>query len=276
MTSLSEKIRELRKARGISQEKLAGHLGVSFQAVSKWERREALPDVTLIPAIASFFGVSTDEIFGFNIYETEKNVTAICNEAYKYRGYDNAKSESILREGLSKYPGNDIILNNLLYTIDPKERGNEVIDICKQLIAVSKDLEVRLDATRILGETYFEMGDDALGKETIELIPEIYFTKPELKATFFDGDVKFDEAVKEQSISFERMIRMTWIIGEIYEKRGEKKLAIDEYEFGINVLTASKNTVSPPWTRGHMEEWRRQTLEDFGAKISALKNNEEV
>lgn len=70
--NLGEKIRQLRKGKGISQEVLAQYLGVSFQAVSKWETGTTLPDVTLIPAIASFFGVSTDELFDYNRLEAER------------------------------------------------------------------------------------------------------------------------------------------------------------------------------------------------------------
>ena len=64
---LGEKIRTLRKQKGLSQDVLASALGVSFQAVSKWEKADSMPDVTLIPAIASFFGVSTDELFDFEL-----------------------------------------------------------------------------------------------------------------------------------------------------------------------------------------------------------------
>lgn len=53
---MGQKIKELRKQRDISQETLAKALGVSFQSVSKWETETGLPDVTLIPAIASYFG----------------------------------------------------------------------------------------------------------------------------------------------------------------------------------------------------------------------------
>ncbi|MEG2303694.1 MAG: helix-turn-helix transcriptional regulator, partial [Niameybacter sp.] len=67
--SLGEKIKALRKQKNISQETLANYLGLSFQAVSKWENALAMPDVTLIPAIASFFGVSIDDLFDFNLYE---------------------------------------------------------------------------------------------------------------------------------------------------------------------------------------------------------------
>ena len=72
MIKLGEKIKSLRKQKNISQEVFANYLGVSFQAVSKWENETTMPDVTMIPAIASFFGVSTDELFDFNLYEIEK------------------------------------------------------------------------------------------------------------------------------------------------------------------------------------------------------------
>ena len=71
MMQLGEKIKSLRKQKNLSQEVLANYLGVSFQAVSKWESGTTMPDVMLIPAIASFFGVSTDELFDFNLFETE-------------------------------------------------------------------------------------------------------------------------------------------------------------------------------------------------------------
>lgn len=60
MMTLGEKIVLLRKARGISQEQLAERLGVSRQAVSKWELNEAIPDVPRVVALSELFGVTTD------------------------------------------------------------------------------------------------------------------------------------------------------------------------------------------------------------------------
>lgn len=109
---LGEKIKTLRKEKNISQEVLAQYLGVSFQAVSKWENGAALPDVTLIPAIALFFGVSTDQLFDINLLEIEKQIDDIRFQAADCRQEEPEKAEQILRDGLKKFPGNDILLNN--------------------------------------------------------------------------------------------------------------------------------------------------------------------
>ena len=75
--NIGNKIKELRKQRGVTQEQLADSMGVSFQAVSKWENNIALPDITLAPALASYFGVSMDELFDFNLKEIECEVDKI-------------------------------------------------------------------------------------------------------------------------------------------------------------------------------------------------------
>lgn len=60
---LGKQIRALRARKGVRQEALAGFLGVSAQAVSKWETEASLPDVVLLPRIAVYFGVTIDELF---------------------------------------------------------------------------------------------------------------------------------------------------------------------------------------------------------------------
>ena len=55
-----EKIVELRKAKGLSQEELAEQLGVSRQAVSRWELGQTLPDISNLLQLCELFGVSAD------------------------------------------------------------------------------------------------------------------------------------------------------------------------------------------------------------------------
>ena len=58
--NLSDRIQYLRKARGISQEGLADQLGVSRQAVSKWESEQSMPDLDKIISMSDYFAVTTD------------------------------------------------------------------------------------------------------------------------------------------------------------------------------------------------------------------------
>lgn len=63
---LGNQIKALRQGRGITQETLAEKLGVSAQAVSKWERGATVPDVQLLPDLSAYFGVTIDELFALS------------------------------------------------------------------------------------------------------------------------------------------------------------------------------------------------------------------
>ncbi|NLO09701.1 MAG: helix-turn-helix domain-containing protein [Clostridiales bacterium] len=67
MNSIGDKIKLLRKLKGITQEELSDVLHISFQAISKWENGLAQPDISIIPLIANYFGVTIDELFGFKL-----------------------------------------------------------------------------------------------------------------------------------------------------------------------------------------------------------------
>lgn len=252
---LGEKIKLLRKQKNISQEVFANYLGISFQAVSKWENGNTMPDVTMIPAIASFFGVSTDELFDFNLLEMEKQVDSICLEAYKYRFSDTEKSERILREGLKRFPGNDIILNNLLYTLDYQMRADEVITLCKTLIESTRDDSVKYDACRILASCYKENGQNDLIKPTLEFIPEIYFSKLELMASLLDGNDSYEAAQKQKNISAEDLIDMLIVAGKRLRENGETEKAKSQFKIAQKVMDAfSEDFVEDKWFKATVYE----------------------
>ena len=58
-----EKVQLLRKESGMSQEKLAERLNVSRQAISKWEREECYPDITVLPILAETLGCTVNDFF---------------------------------------------------------------------------------------------------------------------------------------------------------------------------------------------------------------------
>lgn len=217
---MGEKIRSLRKRNNLSQEVLAQFLGISFQAVSKWENGTAMPDVSMIPAIASFFNVSTDELFDFNRIEQEQKVQQICWDAAQYRFMNPKRSESMLRDALKQYPGNDVILNNLLYTMRSPERNDEVVTLCKSILEVTQDDEVKYDVLRILAETYADMGMPVLVKQTLEAIPELYFSKLELLANLLGGEEAMDAAYKHASICRDDLLDMLSRLSQLHRIQG--------------------------------------------------------
>ena len=62
--SLGKRISQCRKSKGLTQDKLAEQLGVTAQAVSKWENDQSCPDITMLPKLAEIFGITTDELLG--------------------------------------------------------------------------------------------------------------------------------------------------------------------------------------------------------------------
>ena len=63
---IGNQIRQLRQRRGITQEEMAKHFGITAQAVSKWERGTAAPDIGMLPGLSAYFGVTIDELFSLS------------------------------------------------------------------------------------------------------------------------------------------------------------------------------------------------------------------
>lgn len=85
---LGNKIRQLRLKAGITQEDLAKEMGVTYQAISKWENNVCTPDIGLLPKLSVFFGVTVDELFDLT---TEARLTRIVHMLEMERELPNDK-----------------------------------------------------------------------------------------------------------------------------------------------------------------------------------------
>ena len=81
--TLGKRIAAMRKEKGLKQDALAEALGVSPQAVSKWENDQTCPDISLLPALAELLGVSVDELLSGKKKETEQTVRVLPPEERK-------------------------------------------------------------------------------------------------------------------------------------------------------------------------------------------------
>ena len=77
MLNLSENLIRFRKERKLTQSDVAQHLGITKASVSKWETGQTMPDVALLPLIASFYGVTLDELMGYEPMLTNQQIQAI-------------------------------------------------------------------------------------------------------------------------------------------------------------------------------------------------------
>ena len=103
---IGNQIRQLRARRGVTQEDLAERLGVTPQAVSKWERGAATPDIGMLPEISAFFGVTIDELFALS---DETRMERIQNMLWDVRFLNQVDVDSataFLLEKAAKEPSN--------------------------------------------------------------------------------------------------------------------------------------------------------------------------
>lgn len=232
------RIRELRKCNKMTQERLAELLGISFQAVSKWENNIALPDITLVPKLAQVFGVTTDELLGYNLEEIQADVMRYVEQSVSLRESNPEEGRRILEEGLKKYPENDLLLNNLLYVMNYNKKPDETIRIASRLIDKTDMSDVKYDALRFLAYAYCAKGDVESATAALEKIPELYFTKLSEMAFVLTGEPKYRAAEKQKWISFEILIQMMWKLAECYEEDGKTEKAIMETKRALALIDA--------------------------------------
>ena len=138
--NISENIKKLREAQHLTQEQLANSLGISYQAVSKWENAVTTPDVMMLPLIAQVFGVSIDDLF-------KSQIDAYENEAKRWLSkYDSSHNQDdFIRADIefkklfesNEYNDDDIRLYGVLYEFHMnycKDKALEQYDII-----ISKD-----------------------------------------------------------------------------------------------------------------------------------------
>jgi len=140
MNNFGNKIRELRKKKGITQEQLASTLNISPQAVSKWEMNGGYPDVSLLPVLAGYFEVSLDVLFDFDASQIKQKVEDILNEGNRYFWNSLEKAEEIYQRGIAAYPGAFELKATLLSLYECHMRCNGRTDLGDNAIAIAKKL----------------------------------------------------------------------------------------------------------------------------------------
>jgi len=138
--NIAGSIRSLRQEKGITQEEFANAIGVTAQAVSKWERGEGYPDITFLPDIAEYFHVTLDTLCGMDEQRKRQEISSILQGTSNASSY--AEGVRIAREGVAKFPHSITLKSNLARALmgctgkwtPPKEVLEEVIQLYEDIL----------------------------------------------------------------------------------------------------------------------------------------------
>lgn len=262
--TIGTRILALRRQYHLTQEQLADLIGVSFQAVSKWENALAYPDITLIPKLAQLFHVTTDDLFGYDREKNEAEIQQYVTNSVALRETEPEKARALLEEGLTKYPESDLLLNHLLYVLDYRKNPDETIRTAEKLIERTDAPEIRCDALRFLAYAYHEKGDETIAASALEQIPELSFTKLSELAFVTSGKQKREAAEKQKWLSFGTLLQMMEKLAESYEEEGAAEQAVSETARALSLLRAMDAAPFDDYVRFFEKrlEKRRKAAED--------------
>lgn len=133
---IGEKIKKIRHERGLTQEEVALHLMISVQAISKWERGDGYPEITMLPVLSKYFNVSIDELIGMNEITKSENLSKI-NQLWEENNKKGLNRENALVDFLNGKEKHDIakeamttifwILSHHLEALAETERNEEYL-----------------------------------------------------------------------------------------------------------------------------------------------------
>jgi len=168
-----------RRERGITQDELAAHVGVSKASVSKWENGNSYPDITHLPIIASYFDISIDQLMNYSPHLSEAEIKRIytrLTENFATKPFDDvvAECETLVKKYYSCYPFvlyvAVLYINHVSMATDDERKTQmlkSAIDLCKHTLQNCRELELLHEAEQYQAMCYLSMGD---AEKVIELL----------------------------------------------------------------------------------------------------------
>lgn len=235
--NIGKQIRFLRTQKRVKQEELAEYLGVSYQAVSKWETEASMPDIELLPRLASYFGVTIDELFQLpeeqqferieNMFWSERRI--------KRETFDQAVY--FLEEILKDEPDNVRAYRNLAYLYNHRAHSDHELasEYAKRVMELAPEDKggwvAYLEANNgVCGDEWYDnhftvieyfkeflkknpknfcglyavienLLDDERYEEAVPYIKELQSIRDTHQAGMYLGDVAFGQGDKERAVA---------------------------------------------------------------------------
>lgn len=200
---IGEKIRRLRHQLDLTQEEVAAHLGISPQSISKWERADGYPDITMLPSLANYFGVSVDELMGMDELAKKQKYTEF-NRLWGENNEKNLHHHNVLlmRKALKLFPNNALLLVQLSTSLEKldgteEERARnlrESIALQEQILRYGEDSEVRGSTLYNICFAYWKNGERDKALEYAKKLPNLYKARENALVHFLEGEEKHNVA----------------------------------------------------------------------------------
>lgn len=163
MLYIAENLKNLRKGKEWTQEEMAEIIGVSPQSVSKWERGDTYPDITLLPALANLYNVSVDAIIGMDKINEAETRNAVFTSAHEHlRSGDGIAATKILTEALKTFPNDESIMSELALVLSLEsepEKLKQAADLCERVLSGNPTEKVRHTTRAAVCFIYFKLGE---------------------------------------------------------------------------------------------------------------------
>lgn len=228
--NIGETIKRLRKERDITQEEFAQVIGVTCQSVSRWEIGNCYPDIELIPAIADFFGVSSDMLMGIDESKEKTAVNSYIEAFQKEISMGNIyECIRIARSGVKEFPNNYILLDKLMYAlfVSGDDDGNipewkenmekydaEITALGERIMKYCPDQNIKLAATARLAFNHCLHGRKETGKKIYETLPSMSFCRENMMWWALEKEEKLPFLQNAIKTSYENLRSFVWLLAD--------------------------------------------------------------
>lgn len=179
---IGENIVRFRREKKITQEILAEFIGVTKASVSKWETGQSMPDVMLLPGLAAFFGVTVDELIGYQPSLSKEQIRKFYQEFaadFAERPFEEAmgKTQAYVKRYYSCYPFLTQIcalwINHFMLAGDAgRQRAvlEGTFELCRHIMDGCKDLKICRDAAMFQAFACLQLGR---AQDAIEILEDV-------------------------------------------------------------------------------------------------------
>ncbi len=226
MEHIGQRIKDLRKKADMTQDRLADYLGVSAQAVSKWEVGSASPDLSLIAPLTRVFGVTADELLGIGDGQKDEFIKAARDAVREGRAGD---AISLYQEALAIAPKDFRLIVELCAAMRNRDSSpdtlREVVRLLENAVGTCEDENLNALQYTALSRALNDLGERAAAIRAAESLPDM-FGRHFLLAEISRGQERVDFGAVPIYVEVDGLCRLLVLLAEDTPFSAEEKICL--------------------------------------------------